>query len=113
MTMRGLSGVIREGYGALRQRIPVWSKFQDTGTVASIESEGVASLTDNGTGDYTLTWPVNFTATGYALAMHVRTTTHAMGPSVVSVGSVRVLNWSGAGVAADLTTEAFLMGVGL
>jgi hypothetical protein len=33
-----------------------WVNFNGTGTIAARDSENVSSLTDNGTGDYTVNW---------------------------------------------------------
>ena len=46
-----------------------WATAQgDSVPAVLINSVGVASLTDNGTGDYTLTWSQAFYATEYATA---------------------------------------------
>jgi len=43
-----------------------WVNFDGTGTIAIRESFNVASLTDNGTGDYTVTWSTSFAAYDYS-----------------------------------------------
>lgn len=45
-----------------------WVNFVGTDTVTVMDSENVTSITDNGTGDYTITWTQAQAATGYALA---------------------------------------------
>jgi len=42
-----------------------WVNFNGTGTIAARDSENVSSLTDNGTGDYTLNWTAAFGAADY------------------------------------------------
>jgi|TARA_B110000977_G_scaffold99011_1_gene130125 hypothetical protein len=43
-----------------------WINFDGTGSFAIRDSYNVSGLTDNGTGDYTIVWDVNFTNTNYA-----------------------------------------------
>lgn len=45
-----------------------WIKFNGTGTIAIIESYNVTSITDRGTGQYTVSFNVDFSSTGYAIA---------------------------------------------
>jgi hypothetical protein len=43
-----------------------WVNFNGTGTIAARDSENVSSLTDNGTGDYTVTFSSAFDAANYS-----------------------------------------------
>jgi len=43
-----------------------WVNFNGTGTIAARDSENVSSLTDNGTGDYTVNFSNAFATTGYS-----------------------------------------------
>jgi hypothetical protein len=43
-----------------------WVNFNGTGTIAARDSENVSSLTDNGTGDYTVNISNSFGAADYA-----------------------------------------------
>ena len=45
-----------------------WVNFNGTGTPAIRDSENVSSITDNGTGDYTVTYSNNFSAADYGFA---------------------------------------------
>lgn len=45
-----------------------WVNFNGTGTIASRDSENVSSLTDNGTGNYTVNLSSAFGAADYAIA---------------------------------------------
>lgn len=45
-----------------------WVKFNGTGTVAINASHNVSSITDNGTGDYTINWNTDFSSADYAVA---------------------------------------------
>ena len=44
-----------------------WVNFNGTGTIAARDSENVSSLTDNGTGDYTVNFSNAFGAGDYAI----------------------------------------------
>jgi len=44
-----------------------WVNFNGTGTIAARDSENVSSLTDNGTGDYTVNFSNAFGAADYSL----------------------------------------------
>jgi hypothetical protein len=44
-----------------------WVNFNGTGTIAARDSVNVASLTDNGGGDYTITFTNNFSNTGHCM----------------------------------------------
>ena len=64
-----------------QQLIPTaWVNFNGTGTIAIRDSEGVSSLTDNGTGQYTVTFTSAMANTNYA-------TSHNVIPSVSNGGS--------------------------
>ena len=45
-----------------------WVNFNGTGTIAARDSENVSSLTDNGTGDYSVNFTNAFGAGDYALS---------------------------------------------
>ena len=45
----------------------VWVNFTGTGTVAILESGNVSSITDNGTGNYTINFTNNMTDKNYAV----------------------------------------------
>jgi hypothetical protein len=44
-----------------------WTVFTGTGTAAIDDSLNTSSLTDNGTGDYTLDWSNSFASTRYGV----------------------------------------------
>jgi hypothetical protein len=46
-----------------------WVNFNGTGTIAARDSENVSSLTDNGTGDYTVNFSSVFGAADYAATL--------------------------------------------
>jgi hypothetical protein len=75
----------------------VWISFNGTGTIAIEQSYGVTSITDEGTGDYTITFSTNFSANTYACVANADRTVGTMhateGMQVVSraVGAFRML----------------------
>tara|TARA_A100001515_G_scaffold42314_1_gene33381 strand:- start:261 stop:656 length:396 start_codon:yes stop_codon:yes gene_type:complete len=51
------------------QLVKVWVNFNGTGTIAIRDDFNVASLTDNGTGDYTINFTNAMSDTNYAVAL--------------------------------------------
>jgi hypothetical protein len=49
--------------------VTVWATFIDTGTAALSDDSGVASIADNGTGDYTLTFDSAFSDANYGVGL--------------------------------------------
>jgi hypothetical protein len=90
-----------------------WVNFDGTGTIAARGSFNVASLTDNGTGDYTVNFTAALTDANYSSLMLGRSPvgTVAMtigGSSSRTASSVRFVvnyanNTSGAGTAFDVS----------
>ena len=85
-----------------QQLIPTaWVNFNGTGTVAIRDSEGVSSITDNGTGDYTVTFTSAMPNTNYSTViggnqiMNTSTRLDTVGkvPAIynVSTGSVTLI----------------------
>lgn len=60
-----------------------WVTFNGQGTLAVTESYNVSSVTDNGTGDYTVNFTTNFGSSGYALAGWC-TDTDGLGDAIVA-----------------------------
>lgn len=75
-----------------------WVNFNGTGTVAIRASHNISSITDNGTGDYTLNFATAMTDTNYCFvsASRISNSTSALTansichPVTYSAGSVRV-----------------------
>ncbi len=89
-------------FGRISQPIPEqelvtlsWAQIKGAGTTALWGSENVSSLTDNGGGDYTVTWAVPFaTASSYAVVIGSSgqtnaTTRHFQAEQAVTAASVR------------------------
>lgn len=61
-----------------------WVRIDGTGTATVNDSFNVSGIVDNGTGDYTVTWDVDFANANYAVAMSIAqytflTSTYAVG----------------------------------
>ena len=106
------------GYGSVATAYGcrAWIKLTGTGTAAEVESGNVASITDRGTGTYTVTFTTAMPDANYAAVV---TTTWATGvtehvtglvyndaPYAPAVGSVtaKTYNFTNAGAAVDATT---------
>jgi hypothetical protein len=88
-----------------------WVNFKGTGTVAIRASGNVSSITDNGTGDYTVNFTTNMEDANYAATANwtngslVRE--YQDGPAIpftYAVGSLRILLTTGGGLAQDGST---------
>lgn len=97
-------------YGAA---LKAWVNFNGTGTVAIRASRNVSSITDNGTGDYTINFTTalasaNYCVLGTGVSANATTTTTniavagsvASGPTTKTTSAVRVLN-AGTSSAVD------------
>jgi hypothetical protein len=81
-----------------------WVNFDGTGTIAARDSENVSSLTDNGTGDYTVNFSNAFGAADYIFASANRA--NAVQGSLAedySTSSISIDTRSGAFALADST----------
>lgn len=97
-----------------QQQIAAWVQFDGTGTAAIQGHEGVSSLTDNGTGDYTITWAVPFDTVNYAIGGGVQEGHIGFAPAfAASASSVRIGTSPGAnGWPADRVATT-IIAVGL
>lgn len=82
-----------------QQVIKGWINFNGTGTIAINDSFNVTSITDNGTGDWTVTWDVDFASANYC-PMHFMNNTILKINSMAS-GSIRVNSFDLGGGAVD------------
>ena len=85
-----------------------WVNFNGTGTIAVRNSLNVSSLTDNGTGYYTVNFSNSFSAADYAVSGS-STGGNVTGPydaSAILAGSVEVLSWFGVFADALMSTVA-------
>jgi hypothetical protein len=89
-----------------------WVNFNGTGTVAIRGSGNVSSITDNGTGDYTVNFTTAMPDVNYAVSGLTGTDTSDSAMRLVSggylAGSTRIRTQTIAGVQADRTVVTFL-----
>lgn len=80
-----------------------WIGFNGTGTIAIGDSYNVTSITDHGTGDYTVTWDRDFGNTSYAVvcAAYYSGQCTINNTGGVLGGSVRIFVEDNAGSAVD------------
>ena len=87
-----------DGQDVAQQSVKGWISFNGTGTISINDSYNVTSITDNGVGDYTITWDTDFANTNYAV---VGNCGHAGGvlasltveSDVLAVGTSRIHTW--------------------
>lgn len=81
-----------------------WAKLTGTGTASLDSSYNVSSITDNGTGDYSINWTTNFGSANYSFVPC--SSAFATAISSLATGSARVLcrNSSGVNVDAAIVT---------
>jgi len=95
-----------------------WITLDGLGTINIMDSFNVASVTDNGTGDYTITWDRDFADTNYSLSFAGKTQVPTTSGAshcirVTTVGSLRIMvgHVQAAWVLADLP-EAHIQAFG-
>ena len=85
-----------------------WSVFKGSGTAAIDDSLNTSSLTDNGTGDYTLAWTNSFSSTRYAGGGIVGNTNgnFAISGTLMTASDIRARTYSTADTAFDADIAA-------
>lgn len=78
-----------------------WVNFNGTGTVAIRTSHNVTSITDNGTGDYTVNFTTAFSSADYAYCISQSSGTGDSVLSAIAAGSLRFITQNTAGSAVD------------
>jgi hypothetical protein len=73
------------GSSATAYGVRAWVNFTGTGTVAILESGNVSSITDNGTGNYTVTFTNNMTDKNYAVNAQQAAGTTSNGAGFVEI----------------------------
>ena len=92
-----------------------WCYFADGGTAAITDDFNAASIADNGTGDYTITWETDLANANYVVA---GTATDATTPDFILVeisrtaGTTRVGVSNSGGTAVDATSGASVLVIG-
>jgi hypothetical protein len=57
----------REKISGEKIKVKAWVVFVGTGTIAISDGVNIAGITDNGTGDYTVTWDTDFASANYCV----------------------------------------------
>jgi hypothetical protein len=121
VTIDGSAGVTTNAGGSVNPSTNVeginyscraWVNFNGTGTVAIRGSGNVTSITDNGTGDYTVNFTTAMSDANYAVSISIfPTSSAAERPELVTLlaASVRVVNDDGANTKID--TSTFTVGI--
>lgn len=79
-----------------------WVNFDGTGTIHSYDSFNFSSLTDNGTGDYTVTFSNSFANTNYGTCLGVEGfIRHVSLDGFVATSSFKLDTFSNTDVRAD------------
>ena len=88
-----------------QQLIPTaWVNFNGTGTVAIRDSEGVSSISDNGTGDYIGNFAVAMANTNYCVTSantNSESNNATLMPVTYTTSSIRVSSRNGSGSSMD------------
>ena len=71
------SGVLKVQSNGVTTNALAWVNFNGTGTVAIRSSYNVSSITDNGTGNYTLNYTTALSDANYAVVMGINRTSGA------------------------------------
>jgi hypothetical protein len=86
-----------------------WVNFNGTGTIAARDSLNLSSLTDNGTGNYTINFTNAFSAADYTFALGISNASGVTAVAFQSFGTaptttaLRVISVSSAGFDFDTT----------
>ena len=88
-------GSVATGYGCR-----AWVNFNGTSTVAIRDSGNVSSVTDNGTGDYTINFAIAMPDANYSSSL--ATTTYTAGNDVIHA---HILGTSTGGATTQTTTQ--------
>ena len=78
-----------------------WVSFNGTGTVAIREQFNVSSITDNGTGDYTVNFTTEMPDNNYAISTSYGTTAGSIALNSPLTTSVDIRTYSSADAAVD------------
>lgn len=96
--------------------VKAWIQFTGTGTIAIQDSFNVSGITDNGTGNYQVTWDTNFGNDDYACVANngepQNQMDHAVCCNTPSVEDVRVIAWSTVSALAADTVRVYVIAIG-
>jgi len=106
-----------DGRGLSQFTAKAWINFNGTGTIAVNDSHNISSITDNGTGDYTVTYSNAMANANYSFALgaeakgsaaddviSINKTTAAQSTSAIALWTVRVVHGTSTNADYDSTT---------
>jgi len=76
-----------------------WTQFNGSGTVATVDSFNQGGLTDNGTGDYTISYTNNMSNNDFSAT--AETKTHTQMIEAVTTSTVQILTMNASGTNTD------------
>ena len=76
-----------------------WTQFNGSGTVATLDSFNQGGLTDNGTGDYTISYTNNMSNNDFSAT--AETKTHTQMIEAVTTSTVQILTMNASGTNTD------------
>lgn len=93
------------------QTLRGWIKLNGTGTIAIEDHYNVSGITDNGAGDYTITWDTDFANANYSVVGSAGDRILTM--SSQAVGSIRVQTrtYDGTGTPSDIS-QVYVQAIG-
>lgn len=108
-----LAGVSTSMANAVNGSAKAWVNFNGTGTVAIRQSYNVSSITDNGTGDYTVNFTnamtdANFSAVGSAFCETANNSTLQIGRYTASAYNPHTTTSIRVSIAPNFITGSFL-----
>ena len=99
----GVMTVVGEGGStttSLQQGVAkYWTQFNGSGTVATVDSFNQGGLTDNGTGDYTISYTNNMSNNDFSAT--AETKTHTQMIEAVTTSTVQILTMNASGTNTD------------
>ena len=107
-TISGSSGIVFPDATTMQtgqQAVKAWVNFNGTGTVAIRAAYNVTSITDNGTGDYTVNFTTAMPDANYATTLSIIRETNDIDAYIVShlAGSSQIECVTGAGTFTNVS----------
>tara|TARA_B110000259_G_scaffold30998_1_gene33832 strand:+ start:415 stop:813 length:399 start_codon:yes stop_codon:yes gene_type:complete len=87
-------------------KVKAWVNFNGTGTVAIRASYGVSSISDNGTGDYTVNFTTAMVDANYAITGFTRRETTGFAAVVLTAGSTDLKTTTSCQIRIGYATSA-------
>ncbi len=88
-----------------------WVNFSGTGTVTIRDHDNVTSITDNGTGDYTIVWDTDFSNDDYACIVHAGDTGQVSAVTRMHTQQVGSIRFEVSELGGALTDTAFFYAI--